>query len=347
MNTVYFNPKVSVIIATYNQENKIEKCLLSILHQSYTNLEIIIVDDGSFDNTSFICKKYMTLDKRIKYIYQKNGGLSKARNTGLINITGEYITFVDSDDYIEPDLIFYYISYLKKYKNYICISGYRIIKEDRIIQEYRKNFTILSNKQGLEILFYDDARSYKNFMWNKIYPSSFFENIKFEENKVFEDIRIQYKLFELSEKIIICPYVGYNYIYTENSISNTKKNILQFIDAQIDRIKYIHKKGYMNYLPLLSNKLFNDYIVRCNRFYLKKINAQEEKNIICYDISYLKDIFRSNLSNLKYLIFLVSLKNNILIDLLIYLLWNLNLKIKNLCFKTKTLIIPSNLKNRE
>ena len=95
---IYFNPKISIIIAAYNQEKNIEKCLNSIVTQSYKNLEIIIINDGSTDNTNFICEDFFKYDKRIKLIYQNNGGLSRARNTGLKNMTGDYVTFVDADE---------------------------------------------------------------------------------------------------------------------------------------------------------------------------------------------------------------------------------------------------------
>lgn len=315
-----FIPKISIIIPVYNQEKNIERCLNSILNQLYKNIEIIVVDDGSTDNTKFIYKKYVNRDKRIKLIYQNKGGVSKARNLGLKNVTGEYITFVDADDYIDNDLILNYIKYLEKYKSYILISGYRWIKAKRIEYLYKEDFKILHLQESLKILFEDNT--YKNYLCNKLYPSNFFKMINFEEEKTYEDLRIQYKLFELSKYIIICPFVGYNYIYRKNSITNTKKNDLDLVDAHVDRLIYIYSKGY-NFTSFLSNKLFRIYMTNCKRFYFNDKELQNKKKLD-NKIQTIDKLLFNNLPKIKYIVLKICLKDNIIMNLFISILWRLN-----------------------
>ena len=334
---IYFNPKISIIIAAYNQEKNIEKCLNSIVTQSYKNLEIIIINDGSTDNTNFICEDFFKYDKRIKLIYQNNGGLSRARNTGLKNMTGDYVTFVDADDYIDSDLILNYVKILTSYRDNILISGYRNLKLNKVIYIYIDKFNVLSLQQALKLLFEDE--SFRNFMCNKLYPSNFFKNIKFDDGKNYEDIRIQYKLFELSKKIVVCPFVGYNYIYYQNSISNSKKHILDFVDAQIDRLQDIYntRKNYEFY-PLLSIKLFVTYISKCNTFYLREIQLLKNKKIITYKLKKIEFLLRKNLPRKKYFILMIALKNNMILDLIIYIVWNINIVKRKIINKLHSII---------
>ena len=316
-----FIPKISVIIPVYNQEKNIEKCLNSILNQLYKNIEIIVVDDGSTDNTKYIYKKYMNKDTRIKFIYQNRGGVSKARNLGLKNITGEYITFVDADDYIDNDLISNYIKDLEKYKSCILISGYRRIESKKIEYVYKEDFKILNLQESLKILFEDNT--YKNYLWNKLYPSNFFKKLNFEEEKTYEDLRIQYKLFELSKNIIICPFVGYNYVYWKNSITNTEKNNLDIIDAHVDRLIYIDRK-WNNFTSFLSNKLFRVYMTNCKRFYFTDKKLQNKKKKLNYKINAINNLLYNNLPKIKYIVLKICLKDNIIMNLFISILWRLN-----------------------
>ena len=321
MDDLNFYPKISIIIAAYNEGEKLKKCLLSILNQSYKKLEIIIINDGSTDNTHNICENYIMKDVRIKYFYQKNGGVGKARNVGLMNVTGDYITF--ADDYIEKNLILNYVKVLKNFKKSILISGYRGINNNVLDYEYKNKFEVLDIEKALEILFIDDKKSYRNFLWNKIYPACLFFNLRFEENKTYEDVRIQYKLFELSESIVIIPYIGYNYIYNKGSISSIKNNVLDFVDAQIDRLVYINKKKKNNYLPLLSLKLMKAYTLYCNIFYLRGCDIENKKNILKNKMFSVKKILRYYLPIHYYFILQIILKDCFIIDLIIFMLWKI------------------------
>ncbi|OUO50551.1 hypothetical protein B5F76_11425 [Desulfovibrio sp. An276] len=315
-----FSPKISIVIPVYNQEKYIEKCLNSILNQIYRNIEVIVVNDGSTDNTKNLCEKFLTFDKRFKLINQKNGGVSKARNTGLKNITGEYVTFIDGDDYIDKDLILNYVYYLEKYKKNILISGFRRIEYNKIKYVYKDEFAVLDLHEGLKRLFKDN--SYRNYLWNKLYPSSFFKKVKFEEGKTYEDVRVQYKLFELSNYIITCPFVGYNYIYCKNSITNIKNNNLDAIEAHVDRFIYIYGK-YNEFLPLLAKKLFISYMENNNQFFAKdKLLSRQE--VINNKLKTIERYLYKNLPKIKYIVMHMRLKNNTLINIFISFLWSLN-----------------------
>ena len=316
-------PKISIIVTAFNQEKNLEKCLNSIIKQSYRNLEIILIDDGSTDNTRLICFNFSKCDERIKFISQRNGGLSAARNQGLKHATGEYITFIDSDDYVDQNLIYNYVKFLKEYGENILVSGYRKIKNNIVIFEYKSNFLLLNNTEALKILFNDNKKSFKNYMWNKLYPSHLFKNIEFEEGKVYEDIRIQYKLFRLSKKIVVCPFVAYNYVFHSSSLTNKKNLIFGLIDAHIDRLLYFYNND-KTYLPVLSRKMFCSVLKYNNSYYL----GGEEKNTdvieVYRKINEVKKILYENLPYVLYVIFFMSLKRVSVIDKLICYIWKIN-----------------------
>jgi len=233
---------VSVIVPVYKVEDYLRKCVDSILAQTYKNLEIILVDDGSPDNCGKICDEYALMDKRIKVIHKENGGLSDARNAGLDICTGEYIAFVDSDDWVDEDYIATFMKYAQP--DTIVCCGYKRIYLKKSIPHRMlavKEFSAVEAikvQQEQEIAVSTGASNVNpitNAVWNKLYPKKFFDKIKFPVGKVYEDIYVCFELFLKSQKVVVVPNTTYNYFCRDSSICGrpSAKSIRDFIDARL------------------------------------------------------------------------------------------------------------------
>jgi glycosyltransferase involved in cell wall biosynthesis len=202
-------PLVSVIVPIYNVELYLEKCLDSIINQTYKNLEIILIDDGSPDNCGKICDEYVLKDKRIKVIHKSNGGQSSARNIGLDIAKGEYIAFVDSDDYIADNMYKDLVDIAQKENADIAICAHYIVnyKGDRISQE--DNISNLTIDEIRYLILMDKC---SNYPWNKLYRADLFKNLRFYAGVYFEDMFIMPTLFFSAKKIVSTkePYYYYN-----------------------------------------------------------------------------------------------------------------------------------------
>lgn len=233
---------VSVIVPVYNVEKYIHRCITSIINQSYSELEIILVDDGSSDSSGLICDEYALKDKRIKVIHKKNGGLGYARNSGLDCATGKYVTFIDSDDYVEQDMI------EKLYKDLIgveadtCIGGFQRVyhngtfvyenplsgrvfeKEEILIKVLSKMFGQLVNSSSLEMS-----------VWKVLFSNELIQkyNIRFPSEREFisEDIIFDTEYYAKANRVVMSSDVGYYYCDNEDSLT-TKYNPNRF-DLQV------------------------------------------------------------------------------------------------------------------
>ena len=246
------NETISVIVPIYKVEKYIRKCIESIISQEYKNLEIILVDDESPDKCGEICEEYAKKDNRIKVIHKKNGGLSDARNVGINYANGEYIGFVDSDDYIESDMYKVLYKNIKKYEADISICKYREVLEDKqyksceVKQEQIEIYSNLEEKWRQLLL----GNKITDHAMNKLYKKDLFDDIKFRESYKFEDIDIMYKLFEKSKRIVFTTYIGYNYLQREGSIVKTMndRSTLDLMEVVNDRYNYIKDKRILENL---------------------------------------------------------------------------------------------------
>ena len=186
------NPKISVIVPVYKVEKYLDRCVESIVNQTYKNLEIILVDDGSPDNCPAICDAWANKDERIKVIHKENGGVSSARNRGIDAATGDYIGFVDSDDWIEPDMYELLADNAKKYDADISRCGYFVDWPDHIAQVGNGGILLYEDiERRCEML-----RSYHlvSALWNKIYRRELFEEERLDESlRITEDWQINYR----------------------------------------------------------------------------------------------------------------------------------------------------------
>lgn len=211
-------PKVSIIIPVFNVENYIEKCIKSIAQQKYKNFECIVVDDGSPDKSIEIVKSLVKNDSRFIIITKENGGLSSARNEGIENATGEYILFVDSDDYIDTDLLSTTVSSIVKYDADICMFGLRYVDENGATLDTVKNN---STSDYFEKDFLITENIVFNVACNKLYRRSVFNEIRFDENILsYEDAYIMPEVV-YNKKICHVKKPLYNYVQRPLSLSKT------------------------------------------------------------------------------------------------------------------------------
>ena len=209
-------PKISVIVPVYKVEPYLRKCLDSIVNQTYKNLQIILVDDGSPDNCGAVCDEYAAKDRRIEVVHQKNGGLSAARNAGLKLADGNYIGFVDSDDWIELDMYDYLLKNALKYQADIAVCGRVERYRDKSVFRGWEQLEILNTEQALETLLKNDIM--QNFVWDKLYKRNLFDDVWFPIGKTFEDIAVMHRLFARAARVICLPDIGYNYLQRDGSI---------------------------------------------------------------------------------------------------------------------------------
>lgn len=221
------NSLISVIVPIYNVEKYLCACLNSILEQSYQNMEIILVDDGSTDGSAAICDRYAQQDKRIKVIHQKNGGLSFARNCGLKHRTGTFLAFVDSDDEIEPDFLQTAVNLLKKQNLDAVMVEASLINEDGIKGGNRfhvfDEYTVLPAQKVLEMIIDDSVGSQ---VWKGVYRSYCWDGIEFPVGRFYEDIATTFKVYaKMTHPVAFLPKQMYRYRLRSGGISLSGKNL--------------------------------------------------------------------------------------------------------------------------
>lgn len=239
---------VSVIIPIYNVEKYLEECVESVLCQTYQNLEILLVDDGSPDGCGAICEEYAQKDKRVKVIHKENGGLSDARNAGLDVCRGDYIVFVDSDDCIHPQMIERLYNLLMKYQADMAICSFQDIEENEM-PLYAKY-----DVQGKEYCFEKEnimnQLQSRNLLtvvaWNKIYKARLFENIRYPKGYIHEDEFIIHKLLHLCTRTVYTEEKLYYYRKRGDSIMGniSPKKIQDIYLAYEDRISFLEENQY-------------------------------------------------------------------------------------------------------
>ena len=217
------NQLISIVVPIYNVEKYLDDCIKSIIGQTYKNIEIILVDDGSTDRSGEVCENYAKYDKRIKVIHKENGGLSDARNEGLKIANGQYITFIDSDDYVNEEFVEILYKSIKKYNADISICNYDLIEEKSTYRkENKKNIkdiTQLDNKECLKRT-YSNEKGMEFLAWAKLYNKDLFVKncIIYPKGKIHEDTYTTYKLIYYSKNIVYNDVSLYYYRKRNGSI---------------------------------------------------------------------------------------------------------------------------------
>lgn len=212
-------PLVSIIVPCYNVEQYLPKCIDSILNQTYHNLEVWLVDDGSPDRCGEICDEYAQKDARIKVIHKKNGGLSDARNVALDVMTGEYVVCVDSDDYITPTHIEGLYHLIEKYGAEVAVNNSCNFLEGTTPHPAKKaenDIVFDSGLKAVEAMFYQEL--YDTCAWGKMYKANLFDGIRYPKGLLFEDLPTTYRLLLKASKVAFNDEQSYFYLLRSNSI---------------------------------------------------------------------------------------------------------------------------------
>ena len=278
---------ISVIIPIYKVEEFLDKCISSVVNQTYYNLEIILVDDGSPDNCPQMCDVWASRDNRINVIHKPNGGLSDARNAGIQIAKGDFIAFVDSDDWIAPNMYQMMVDAMEKENADICACG--------IVVSYPESEKVLNipevvgdSKMILELIYNDTQ--YPVAAWNKLYRRECWENFRFPNGKICEDTFTTYLLVDHAKKIVQISEPLYYYRIRSNSIMTSEFSHKRMDEEEAWRCNYEYMKAHY---PSIAGKAFG--------FYLQKVNILihtipvKEREIYKKEYEYLRNILKRNI----------------------------------------------------
>lgn len=262
--------KISVIIPVYNVERYIGRCIESVINQTYSNIEIILVDDGSPDHCPELCDEFAQKDSRIKVIHKKNGGQSSARNAGIECAQGEYIFFLDSDDYLKENALeVLYNSLISSNTAKVAICGISFVKgfeSQEIDQCTISDLEIWSESQYWTHYFSEDTYLYCIALWNKLYAREIFDELRFPEGRISEDEATAHLIMGKATQCVCLSECLYNYCQRNDSETGRKYNIrlLDSVDAYLERTEYLIEKGYYKF----ADESFARIVGLLYRFYI-------------------------------------------------------------------------------
>lgn len=278
-----YNSLVSIIVPAYNVEKYLVRCLDSLIGQSYPNIEIIVVDDGAKDNTPTICDEYANKDIRIHCYHKENGGLSDARNYGLQYATGDYLTFIDSDDYVHTD----YVKTL--YENIIAENtDISICNFEKVVEGKQP----ISQAQGDRMLFSQDECMWQilggeyglqfSTAWGKLFKKDIFSDIRFPKGKVHEDLYVAHQWFSRALKVVYTTGQLYYYMYREDSITSKEREHLftnvDILEATREKMRFFETWSEGKY----KDQGYESYVTMCLGVYprLEKTLEKERQSIL-------------------------------------------------------------------
>ena len=278
-------PLISVIVPIYNVEKYLTRAIDSICSQTYQNLEILLVEDGATDKSPQICDAYAEKDNRITVIHKENGGLSDARNTGLEHATGEYVAFIDSDDYIAGQFIEKLYHACIKTNSDMAICSYREsssmenIFEKEEIDIKMNEMEVLDRKELLFDMYEEYRKENTEFIvsWNKLYRKSLWDNIRFPKGRIHEDEATTYKIYDKCSRGVYIKDKLYAYYLAEQSITRQSFSAkrMDWFTALKERIDFFEqRKEYL--LALQSCKTYADASIRFYKRYLEETDNSKE-----------------------------------------------------------------------
>lgn len=268
---------ISVIIPVYKVGKYLDKCVESVVGQSYQNLEIILVDDGSPDNCPIMCDTWAERDSRIKIIHKANGGLSDARNAGMAIATGEFMGFVDSDDWISPDMYQHLHDLMVTDDSDIAACGVEMVWEDgRASYRLTKSgCCVLNQEEAMRAII--EESWLKQPVWYKLYKTELIRDILFPVGKYHEDVFWSYQAVAKAEKVSVSDRLGYYYVQHGGSIMGERYSLkrLDAIDAKKNRIIFIHE-----HFPAMETLTQIDLLFSCmyhGQMAIKYLENQERR----------------------------------------------------------------------
>ena len=238
-------PLISIIVPVYNVRAYLRKCLDSICGQTYKNLEIIVVDDGSTDGSGEICDEYAQLDNRVRVIHQSNAGQSAARNKALSIAQGDFLGFVDSDDWIDKDMYEFLHNLIVESDADIAICSHYIEQQGKTRVRYssgEKN--VFSRDEAIRALVVD--KRVRNYLWDKLFRSKLFNGIRFPEKQIFEDFAVSYLIFYKAKYVVIKYLPKYHYLQRDGSTMHSKYDPSREYDLFLsvyEQVNFVLEKG--------------------------------------------------------------------------------------------------------
>lgn len=277
---------ISIIIPVYNSEKYLQRCIDSIKSQTYNNIEILLIDDGSTDNSLQICKENALKDSRIEAIHKKNTGVSDTRNVGIAKSKGKYISFIDSDDYIEKN-------YIKKLYNAIIDKDVAICQYKKVTNKNYEESLLISDKKDniIDDILNDSVVG--GYCWNKLYKREKIVGLKFNKKiKIMEDLIFNLNYFKKVKRIGVVNEALYNYVIRNDSVVHRKEKfesfeaydiIIGILNELNNNKKYYYMKKYIldYYKRIIIDKSFNN-----NKYYLKVKKYEEEIDSEYYNLQY-------------------------------------------------------------
>lgn len=273
---------ISIIVPVYNVEKYLNKCVNSIINQTYKNIEIILVNDGSTDRSGHICDELSKLDHRIVVYHKENGGLSDARNYGVKRANGEYIGFVDSDDYVSNDMYQYLYEIIERENADVAECNFYLVYQDAIRQYFKEYYYEVLDKQEYLKEYLLMNKVYGAVCW-KLIKSEVAKKLEFPIGKFYEDAFYHLELIKIAEKYVLSSKSKYYYLMRGNSITNSKFNEKHMDNIEISELFY---KYVINNYPYIeeeaNNKVFYSYFSVMNKIleqkhYVKDINYYKIK----------------------------------------------------------------------
>ena len=298
--------KISIIVPIYNVQRYLKECIESLIKQTYENIEIILVNDGSTDNSGKICDHYALRDNRIKVVHQKNGGVSCARNTGLRYSTGDYIGFVDPDDWIDEKIYERMLEVLKINNSSISMCSYIYEDGDSELNELKPDLVEqnLSSDDLISKLFVTNS-FYYTILCNKLYRADLWNGIKFPEGYVHEDEAVIHIIYDRCDQMSTISNEYYHYRMVNTSITHTNNQIrrIDYANALSLRLNYFYRKKRFDYCEKMLDEIL--YLI-LNGFITKQLDQASLQKI--------RKIIKSNFSKIiKEKKYSIKFKTSILI----------------------------------
>lgn len=266
---------VSVIVPVYNVKEYLDECIKSVIHQSFKNIEIIIVNDGSSDGSKDVCDKY-TNDSRVKVIHKENGGLSSARNVGIQMAGGKYLLFIDSDDYIHPEMIETLVNGIIKDKSDIAVCEYTIDEKMLGFTKRPDNSKNISSEEAIRLML--RQKVFTHVAVCKLFSRELFSDIRFPVGKLYEDYAVMYKVFGKTSRVTLIERKLYYYRQREGSIQKkvTKKNFSDELEYALECKEYIDRE-----YPTLKVEAIGRLVSSC--FHILFGAYDKKRDIVEYD----------------------------------------------------------------
>lgn len=275
-------PLINVIVPVYKVEPYLDKCISSIVNQTYKNLEIILVDDGSPDSCPTMCDAWAEKDSRIRVIHKPNGGLSDARNAGMTVATGELMAFVDSDDWIAPDMYEYLYQRLTEDNSDIAACGVQMVWENKTPSRMltRDGNCVLNQEEAMRAII--EESWLKQPVYYKLYKTALVRDILFPKGKCHEDVFWSYQAVGRAQRVSVSDHTGYYYLQRGGSIMGAGYSLkrLDAVEAKVQRCAYIQER-----FPALSPLAIKDLWFTCiyqGQLALRALNKAEAEKILTY-----------------------------------------------------------------